>query len=214
MGEEMIKKYTRISNIILPNKKINFLAISILFLGFIFGAIFAVIINTNDKTIVMEKINLFINNINNGQIDSILTFKNSISINLLYIFIIWILGLALLGVIFNLFILFIKSFVVSFGMAAFILTFSYKGVILSSIYLLFGQLINIFIVLILTIYSMMLSSKLLALIFKNNNSLNIRHFLKNYSLILLFSVIISIISSLSEAFLLPALIKLLIKLYI
>lgn len=214
MGEEMIKKYTRISNIILPNKKINFLAISILFLGFIFGAIFAVIINTNDKTIVMEKINLFINNINNGQIDSILTFKNSISINLLYIFIIWILGLALLGVIFNLFILFIKSFVVSFGMAAFILTFSYKGVILSSIYLLFGQLVNIFIVLILTIYSMMLSSKLLALIFKNNNSLNIRHFLKNYSLILLFSVIISIISSLSEAFLLPALIKLLIKLYI
>ena len=102
----MIKKYTRISNIILPNKKVNFLAISILFLGIVLGAIFAVIINTNDKTIVIEKINLFITNINNGQIDSILTFKNSVSVNLLYVFIIWILGLALLGVIFNLFILF------------------------------------------------------------------------------------------------------------
>ena len=59
----MIKKYTRISNIILPNKKVNFLAISILFLGIVLGAIFAVIINTNDKTIVIEKINLFITNV-------------------------------------------------------------------------------------------------------------------------------------------------------
>ncbi len=210
----MIKKYTRISNIILPNKKVNFLAISILFLGIVLGAIFAVIINTNDKTIVIEKINLFITNINNGQIDSILTFKNSVSVNLLYVFIIWILGLALLGVIFNLFILFIKSFIVSFSMAAFIIAYSYKGIILSSLYLLFGQLINIFIILILTIYSMMFSLKLLTLIFKNNNGFNIRRFLKNYSLILLFSIIISVISSLSESFLLPSLIKLLIKLYI
>ena len=155
----MNKKYTRISNIILPNKKVNFLAISILFLGIVLGAIFAVIINTNDKTIVIEKINLFITNINNGQIDSILTFKNSVSVNLLYVFIIWILGLALLGVIFNLFILFIKSFIVSFSMAAFIIAYSYKGIILSSLYLLFGQLINIFIILILTIYSMMFSLK-------------------------------------------------------
>ena len=210
----MNKKYTRISNIILPNKKVNFLAISILFLGIVLGAIFAVIINTNDKTIVIEKINLFITNINNGQIDSILTFKNSVSVNLLYVFIIWILGLALLGVIFNLFILFIKSFIVSFSMAAFIIAYSYKGIILSSLYLLFGQLINIFIILILTIYSMMFSLKLLTLIFKNNNGFNIRRFLKNYSLILLFSIIISVISSLSESFLLPSLIKLLIKLYI
>lgn len=210
----MIKKYTRISSIILPNKKVNFLAISILFLGIVLGAIFAVIINTNDKTIVIEKINLFITNINNGQIDSILTFKNSVSVNLLYVFIIWILGLALLGVIFNLFILFIKSFIVSFSMAAFIIAYSYKGIILSSLYLLFGQLINIFIIIILTIYSMMFSLKLLTLIFKNNNGFNIRRFLKNYSLILLFSIIISVISSLSESFLLPSLIKLLIKLYI
>lgn len=210
----LIKKYSNIKNIILPNKKINIFVMCILFLGVIAGAVFSGIIGLNDKTLVIDKIHLFIDNINNNSINSILALKNSISINLIYIFLIWFLGMALLGIIFNVLILFVKGFIFGFSIASFILTYSYKGIIISFLYLIFGQLLNIVVLLVLTIYSIMFSYQLLCLIFKNNNNFTTRKFLKNYAIILLFSIIISLISSLSEAFLLPSLIKLIIKLYI
>ena len=213
MGDEMIKKYSNIKNIILPSKKNNILAIFVLFLGVIAGALFLGIIGMNDRLLVIDKIKMFIDNINNNTIDSLLALKNSLAINLIYVFLIWILGMALLGIIFNIFILFIKGFVFGFSIAAFILTYSYKGITLSILYLLFGQLLNIIVILILTIYSLMFSWKLIQMILKNDNN-NIRRFLKNYLIILIFSVFISIISSISEAFLLPALVKLIIKLFI
>ena len=210
----MVKKYSNIKNIILPNKKTNFLALSVLFLGVVLGAIFSVIISMNDKTLVIDKIKLFIDNINSGSIDSLLALKNGLSINLLYVMLIWLLGMALLGVILNLFILFIKGFIFSFSIASFILTYHYKGIILSFLYLIFGQLLNIIVVLVLTIYSVMFSWHLISVIFKNNSGVTIKHFLKNYAIILVLAIAISIISAMSEAFLLPAMVKLFIKLYI
>ncbi len=210
----MIKKYRNIKSIILPNKKINIFVICILFLGLIAGSVFASIINYNDKTMVVEKIKLFIDNINNNSVNSILAFKNSISINLLYVAIIWLLGIALIGIIFSVIFLFIKSFIFGFSIASFIITYSFKGILLSFLYLIFGQLLNIIVILILTIYSIMFSYNLILLIFKNNNSINIKRFLKNYILILGIIIPISIISSLSEAFILPSFLKLIIKIYI
>ena len=214
MGEDIMKKYSNIKSIILPNKKINIFVICILFLGVIAGAIFSEIIGMNDKTLVIEKIKTFIENINNNSLNSILVFKNSLSINLLYIIIIWILGMALLGIVFNIFILFLKSFIFGFSIASFIITYSYKGLALSFLYLIFGQIINIIIIIVLTIYSISFSYRLLLMIFKNGNNINIKKVLKNYSIIFIFSIILSIISSLSESFLLPSLIKLISKLYV
>ena len=207
-------KFKTIRNIILPSKKTNILVICILFLGVIAGAVFSGIIGQTDKMLVIDKIKLFIDNINNNSIDSLVSLKNSLSINIVYVLIIWILGMALLGIIFNVFILFIKGFIFGFSIASFILTYSYKGIIISFLYLLFGQLLNIIVILILTIYSVMFSYQLLGIIFGGKNNIDIKKFLKNYLIILLFSIIISIISSISEAFLLPALIKLIIKLFI
>ena len=213
MGEDIMKKYRNIKSIILPNKKINIFVISILFLGIIAGSLFGSIINMNDQNIVIDKIKLFIDNINNNSINTIQILKNSLSINLIYIILIWILGLSLIGIILNIFILFLRSFIFGFTIAAFIITYSYKGLALSLLYLIFGQLLNIIVLLVLTIYSIMLSIKLLSLIFKNNH-IEVKKTLKNYLLILVFCIIISIIASLSESFLLPALIKLIVKLYV
>ena len=214
MGEDKMKKYSNIKSIILPNKRINIFVICLLFLGVIAGAIFAGIIGMNDKTLVIEKIKLFIDNINNNSLNSIHIFKNSISINLIYITIIWLLGMALLGIICNIFILFIKSFIFGFSISAFILTYSYKGLAISFLYLIFGQLLNLIIIIILTIYSITFSYQLLLLIFKNNSNIHIKKTIKNYFIIFIISIILSIISSISESFILPALIKLIIKLYV
>jgi len=214
IGDKMIKKYSNILRIILPNKKTNIFIISILILGIITGSVFATIIGLNDKTLVIDKINLFINNINNNSLDTINVLKNSLSTNLLYVIIIFILGMTLIGIVFNIFLLFIKSFIIGFTLASFIITYSYKGLILSTLYIILGQLINIIVIIIITIYSIIFSMKLIKLIFKENTNLHINKYLKNYFLILIISIIMSIISSISETFLLPSIIKLIINIFI
>ena len=202
----MIKKYNKIKSIILPNKKINIFIICLIVLGLTVGSIFSVIISQNDQNLVIEKIKLFIDNINNNSLNSLIAFKNSISINYLYIIIIWILGMTLIGIPINIFILFFKSFTLGFSLSSFIITYSYKGLLLSSIYLI--------VLLVLTIYSIMFSSILIKNIIKNSLHNELPKFLKNYCIILIIALLVSLISSLSETFLMPTIIKLLIKLYI
>lgn len=213
MGDKMKHKYNNIISTILPSKKINIFTIITVILGVTTGAIFANIIGINDKNLVIDKIKLFIESINTNSINNISVLKNSISINLIYVIIIWILGMTLLGIILCILMLFIKSFIIGFSLSSFIITYKYKGIILSTLYLIFGQLLNIVTIIILTIYSILFTKKLLDTIFKNNNK-DMKKTLKNYLIILLIAIIISTISSLCESFLLPPLIKLIIKLYI
>lgn len=210
----MNSKINSIKNIIFPSKKINMFVISILFLGLISGSVFGNIISVNDKTLVIDKIKLFISNINSDSINGIEVFKNGISVNMLYLGIIWVMGMTFVGVVLNVVILFIKSFILGFSLASFIMVYSYKGLILSLIYLLFGQILNILVIVMATIYGIMFSSKLNLIIFKNKQDNNILKFFRNYVFILIIAIIVSIISSISEAFLLPAIIKIIIKLFI
>ena len=210
----MRKKYNNLLSIIIPNKKINIFVLSIIIIGVTLGAIFSNIIDLNNQKLVIEKINSFINNINNGSINSLLIFKNALGINLLYTILIWLLGMSLIGIIIVFIILFFKSFVLGFTLSSFIITYKYKGIILSILYLLFGELLNIIALLLLTIYSINFTIKLLKQIFKTNiNNNELKHFLKHYFIILIIVLIINITSSLTEAFILPSLIKLIIGLY-
>lgn len=210
----MINKYSRIKSIIFPSKKINYTVITILLLGVISGSIFSTIIDLNDKKLVIDKIQLFISNIDSQSINSIIAFKNSILTNLTYTLILWILGMTIIGVVFNIFLLYLKGFIFGFSLSAFILTYSYKGIILSVLYTLFGQLLNLIVIMILSIYSIMFTTNFLKQIIKSKQNITIQKYFKNYSLIFIISIIISIISSISEAFLFPTLIKIIIKLFI
>ena len=210
----MIKKFNNIKSIIFPSKKINYTVLAILLLGVISGSIFSTIIDLNDQKLVTDKIQLFITNINTQSINSILAFKNSIITNLLYSSIIWILGMTIIGVLFNIFILYLKGFIFGFSLSSFIITYNYKGIILSVLYTIFGQLLNIIVIMILTIYSIMFTYNLLKQIIKSKQNITIQKNFKNYTLIFLITILISLISSISEAFLFPTLIKIFIKLFI
>lgn len=209
----MMNKINSIKRIIFPNKKINIFVLCMLLFGVVAGAIFVNIIGINDRNLVLDKIKLFIDNINKGSLDSIKLLKNSLSINFIYVLIIWVLGLTMVGLVFNILLLFLKGFIFSFSIGSFILTYGYKGIILSFIYLIFGQLLNIIVILTITIYSIMFGFELLKVIFKDNNGL-IKKNIKNYLIIIAISIVLCIISALCEAFILPSLIKLVIKLFI
>lgn len=209
----MKKKLSKIDSLVLPNKKINIFIISILILGVITGSIFIHIVDSTDRELIVNKITNFINDISTSNINTITSLKNSLMINFTYVFIIWILGMTIIGLPFNIFLVYLKGFVIGFSLSSFIVLYKLKGILLAILYLLFGQLLNVFIVLILGIYSIMFTNKLLRQIFKEKNS-TILHFLKKYTLILLFGIVATIVSSLLESFLLPTIIRLIIKLYI
>ena len=205
-------KLSNISKVIFPNKKINIFVVCMLFLGIVAGAIFVSVIGINDKNLVLDKIKIFIDNVNNSRFNSLLLFKNSFLIDLIYLCIIFAFGMSMIGIIFNIILLFIRGFVFGFTIASFILTYSYRGIILSFLYVVFGQIFSILAIIVITIYSIIFSYGLLKLLFKNNPS-RIRYNIKNYFLIFIIVIIVIIIASLLEAFIFPALIKLLIKLF-
>ena len=209
----MINKFNKINSIIFPSKKINYFVLAIIFLGVITGAIFSNIIDLNDQKLVTDKIELLISNSDNREINSLLAFKNSIITNMSYSLIIWVLGLTIIGILVNIFLLYIKGFIFGFSLSAFIITYNYKGIILSLLYTLFGQLLNLIVIMILTIYSIMFTINFLKLIIKNKHNINIKKQLKNYSIIFLITLVINIISAVSEAFLFPTLTKIFINFF-
>ncbi len=208
----MNKKKTKLSNIILPSKKINYFLITILLFGIISGSIFLIVLNDTDKSNAILQIETFISNIDSNKIDNGLALKNSLIINYIFVGLIWGLGLSIIGVIFNIFLTYIKGFIIGFSISSIFLTYKYKGILMGLLYIFPHQIINIMVVCILTIYSIMFSHNLLTIIVSKNSKKN-RSMLKKYVIILIFGVIASFISSILEVYMFPNLLKVIISLY-
>lgn len=209
----MNKKITRIKDIIFPSKKTNYFVLTILILGVISGSIFLMVLNETDKANVINQIQTFFTNINSSNINSGLAFKNSIITNLVYITLIWIFGMSIIGILLNVFLIYLKGFLLGFSIAAIFNCYGIKGILGVIVYVFPHQILNIFSILILGIYSIMFTIKLFEYMFSKKNN-NMRNMLKKYSIIYLFTIFISIISSLSEAYLLPIFMKIIVKLFI
>ena len=202
-----------ITKLVLPNKKINYFTFSVLILGILCGCIFLIMLTEDDKTNVISQITNYFTNISNESINDGLALKNSLIINYIYILSIWILGLSIIGMILNVFIIYIKGFVVGFTISSMMLTYSFKGMISTLAYLVLGQLINIFVVIVIGIYGFMFSLNLIRLIF-NKKKDNGRKMIKKYIIILILSIIATFAASLLEAIVLPKALKLIITLFV
>lgn len=209
----MNMKKTKLSDIILPSKKINYFVVTILLFGVISGSIFLVILDSGDKSGTVLQIQTFISNLSNNKVDGGLALRSSLIINYIFVGLIWGLGLSIIGIIFNIFLTYIKGFVVGFSVASIFVTYNYKGILMALLYLFPHQILNVMVVCVLTIYSIMFSLNLLEIIVTKKVKKNY-NMLKRYVVILLFSIIISFISSLLEVYLFPNLLKIIIDLYV
>ena len=209
----MNNKLTKIISTIIPNKKINYFTFLVLTLGIISGSIFLVLISPNDKINVTTQITNFMSNINDNNISIVQALKNSLSINFTYVFLIWILGMSVIGIIFNIFLVYIKGFIIGFSISSIIYVYGIKGVLASIIYIFPHQILNILSVIILGIYSIMFTISLYKVILGERNT-GIRAFIKKYIYILILCCVFTLISSSIEVLLTPALFKLVIKLFV
>ena len=210
----MNKKLNSGLALILPNKKVNLFVIFIVILGIISGSLFLMVLNENDKSEVINEISTFMTNINTNNINNLNSFKNSLIEGMILIILSWILGMSIIGVIFNIFFIYMKSFTIGFSISSFILVYKYKGILSSLIYVIPSQLINILIILILGIYTLLFSKYLFKMIFFKDKTVNLGKFFKKYVLVFGICIILCVISALCEAYLLPSLLKVMIKLFI
>ena len=119
----------------------------------------------------------------------------------------------MLGVIINIFLTYIKGFLVGFSISALFLTYKYKAIVAVLLYTFPCQVINVIVVSILTIYSIIFSGNLLKIITSKKNS-NHRLMLKRYIVIFMICIIMSFISSLLEVYVFPKILRLVISFYV
>lgn len=208
----ILMNFRKILNSIIPNKKLCIFVLLIATLGIISGSLFLVIINQNDKTVIINEITTFIKNIDNNNISNVQALKNSIMNNYVYIILIFILGLSLIGILINIFFTYIKGFICGFTMSSLIYVYGIKGVIACLIYII-PIIINLLLIVLLTTYTIILAKYLYTLIL-GNRFIGFKAFFKKYIVIFLMASVITIFTCLMEAFLTPTLFKLVIKLFV
>lgn len=210
----MNKKFNSGLAIILPNKRVNLFIIFVILLGIISGSIFLMILNENDKTLVINQISTFISNINSNNINNFGAFKNAIYENLVFVILIWILGMSMIGIIINIFLVYMKGFILGFSVSSLFLVYKYKGLLASVIYVFPTSIINVITTIIISVYSILFTINLWKIIFLRDHTNSMVKFLKKYLLVLFICLLLCLVSSLSEAYLIPSLLKLIIKLFI
>ena len=209
----MNTKKNGLSNIIIPNKKINYFVVSILIFGIISGSIFLVVLKGSDKNNAIMQIKNFVSNVSKNKINNGQAIKSSLIINYIFISLIWGLGLSIIGVVFNIFLTYIKGFIVGFSVSSIFIAYSYKGIPLALLYIFPQTIINVLLVCLVTIYSIMFSFNLLEIIVKKRVKKGDRMF-KKYFVIFVIAIILSFFSSLMEVYLFPNLLKIIINLYL
>lgn len=186
-------------------KKIIFLIVLAL-IGITMGSIFTTMLSQNDKVLAQTYIKDFITNINNNKLNYLDSFKSAFMSNVILILTIWILGISIIGIPVNIFIYFVKTFVIGFSLSSFILTYNVKGCLLGLIYIFPHHIINIAIYILLLMFSLNFSLKILKSL-KSKKQMSLRLTFNRYIVILVFTLIVTLLTTLTEVFVTPFIIK-------
>ena len=191
------------------NKKIFVFLFVLMLMGIIAGSIFTTILNSSDKELVINHLNEFIDNINNNKLDYIFALKNNLITNISYVILIWLLGISVIGLPIIIIMFFTKCFILGFSVGAILTTFKLKGILVSLVYVFPGQVISLLFLLLLMMYSMSFTFKMIYAIL-NKKSIDFKLIMNKYFKILLIVLGVIILMSLCDTYLMPRLIKLLI----
>lgn len=200
-------KWDKLKETIRINKKIVIFLIGMTLIGIILGSLFITLINDNDKTMTKEYMNNFLNQVQTNKILITQSFINDSIKEILFLILIWLLGISIIGIPIILFMYFSKAFILGFSISSFILTLKAKGCILSFIYIIPYSIIQFIIYIVLMNYAITLSIKLIESFFRKK-TIDFKNVFKKYTMILTGSVLIMLCINLYQVLIVPELIKL------
>lgn len=188
------------------DKKLLIFLTILLLIGIAVGALFIRILDSTDRELVNEHLNNFVNNIESDKLDYFSTFKSNLITNISFVIVIWLLGISIIGLPIILIMFFSKAFILGFSVGAILSVFKIKGMLFSLVYIFPGQVINLILYLLLTMYAMSFSFKLIYAIFKKK-TIDFKVVMNKYFKILIFVLIIIILMILYDTYLMPKLVK-------
>ena len=207
-----MKKYMdKLKSNIRINKNLFVFLVVIIAVGIAAGSVFVTVLNNEDKLMVSDYLNNFLNNLNSNN----LNYSGNLVYNFIFslggAFLIWLLGISVIGFILILLFLFIKAFALGFSIGSIIINFNFKGILIALAYIVPHHIINMMIFLLISSYALILSYRLINS-FTKKKSFEFKGILNKYLFVLGFSLIILLISVLYEVYGAPKLINLIVSL--
>ena len=190
----------------IKSNRVLFILLFITIISIIFGVLFLAIQNSDIKKQVNINLSDILSAITNNKYNSFKVLFNSLKSNLLIGILIWLLGISIIGIPLILIAYIIKCIMLGFTISSFIYFYTFKGVLLGFIYLI-PSIINIFILFVLVYYAIRFSLLLFENVFKRKDY-NKRVVVKRYVKVLIISIILLLISSVIEGYVIPILLKL------
>lgn len=181
----------------------------IFILGLTIGTLFINFITSADKTLLIEQLETYLSNINklSNDVYGLNLFIDNIINNGLQLFIIFALGISMIGVLAVILILFFKGFMLGATLSTFLLKYKLKGVLGALLYVFPCYVLNIFIYIFLCYFAVKSCVKFLKAFFKKDK-LDFRTFLGKYLLSFFISLLLMLVICLLDAYITPYLLKL------
>jgi len=199
----MIKKFMKYRS-----NKVLILIIFVVALSFISGILFPAFLSKNDISLISDTLNNFFIGIENNNLNYKDAFFASFIMNNLVILSVWILGISIVGFIFIIVLISISSFILGFSFSSILVVYGFKGILLSLAYII-PNILNLFVLIILSYYAINFSFMLYLYLFKKHEY-NRRLILRRYIKILIFSLVMVFLSSIIEVFIIPNILRILI----
>ena len=191
------KKYFTLKNLTIF--LISFAVVSII-LGFIFFQFL-------DETAKQE----IVNNIKESftlkeEYDYFKLFLDSLFENLSYTFLVWILGISIVGIIVIIILYFFNFFSIGFTISGIFNSYGYNGIFALISYLFPSKLVYILLFYFITFFAIKFSAQLFKHLFLKQE-INLQKAMKKYFNVLILAVIITVVYSILEVFVNPFMIK-------
>lgn len=183
--------------------------IIIFILGLVFGSLFINFVSNDDKTMLINQVTSYFNNISklNDSVFGIKMVLPEILNNSLQLLLIFVLGISMIGLFVVIIIIFFKGFTLGVTLGTILLKYKLKGVLASVLYVAPCLVINTLIYIFMSFFALNAAIKFLKALFKKD-SLNFKSFLGKYLLAFLTSLILISINTLIDSYLTPFLLKL------
>ncbi len=196
--KELVKK--------LKEKKLFIIIFIVTVISFIIGILLISILSGNNKSLIVKSLNNFFISIKENKLNQSALLYKTLTNNIIINLIIWILGISIIGIPIVISILSFKSLTFGFTISSLIYTYKFNGIIKSIIYII-PNLINLFIIFVLSYYSISFSLMLFNYLFRKKEY-NKRIIVNRYLKLLLISLLLLILTAVLESFVMPKLFNL------
>lgn len=198
----MKKLLDKLLNQYRSNKYIYTFLIGLTIIAIITSVIYGSILSKEDAKIVKDSLEGFFSQIKNNELKYLDIFKNSVLSNILFIIVIWLLGISVIGIPIIIFMYFTKIFVIGFSITSIIINYNFKGIGVALAYIFPHHIINILTYALVIIYAITLSIKIVQAIIKKK-TIDFKPIMNKYINVLWISSLVIIATCIIEVFIAP-----------